>query len=92
MSPFTVNTAKFIINPHLAKSNDKETKKEKGKYDFLLWRVIVRVHTVSYDIGSAFSELLFSSDKPAGIEFWVAPLYFFTVIHFEDEGTVILKI
>ena len=46
-----------------------------SRYELLLLRVIVRVHTVSYDIGSVFLELLFSSDKPVDVEFWVAPLY-----------------
>ena len=69
MSPFTVKSAKFIINPHLTKSSGKETKKGKGKYELLLIRVIVRVHTVTYDIGSVFLELLFSSDKLVDVEF-----------------------
>ena len=69
MSPFTVKSAKFIINPHLTKISGKETKKGKGKYELLLIRVIVRVHTVTYDIGSVFLELLFSSDKLVDVEF-----------------------
>ena len=35
LSPFTVNSAKLIINPYLAKNTKKETKKGKGKYELL---------------------------------------------------------
>lgn len=40
MSPFTVNSAKFIINPYLAKNTKKETKKGKGKYELLFLNFI----------------------------------------------------
>ena len=41
MFPFTVNSAKLIINPYLAKNTKKkETKKGKGKYELLFFNFI----------------------------------------------------